>query len=174
MEILNQECPVCHKKTLRLIDKEYNVPYFGKISLFTMICDNCGFSKSDVESLEKKEAVRYELLIENEKDLNTKVVKSSSAKIIVPRILSIEPGIASQGYITTIEGVLNRVLYGLRLRYDAEPNKKLKNMIKKIEKVKAGHESIKVIIEDPNGNSAILSEKAVKKAIKNRDTKNKK
>ena len=45
---------------------------------------------------------------------------------------------------------------------DDAVKKKAKNMVKKLNKVLVGREKLKIIIEDPSGNSAILSERAVK------------
>ena len=49
-----QHCPMCHKKELELSEKETEVPYFGKLALFSMTCHNCKYHKSDVEALEEK------------------------------------------------------------------------------------------------------------------------
>ena len=43
---------------------------------------------------------------------------------------------------------------------------KAKNLLKKLGRVMWGQEKIKIIIEDPNGNSAIISDKAVKEPMK--------
>ena len=43
---------------------------------------------------------------------------------------------------------------------------KAKNLLKKIQKISWGQEKAKLIIEDPSGNSAIISEKAVKSKLK--------
>ena len=39
-------------------------------------------------------------------------------------------------------------------------------MLKKIQKIMWGEENSKITIEDPSGNSAIISEKAVKSKLK--------
>jgi C4-type Zn-finger protein len=49
---------------------------------------------------------------------------------------------------------------------DEAARKRAKNMIKKLNKVIFGKEKIKITIEDPTGNSAIISEKAVKNKLK--------
>jgi len=43
---------------------------------------------------------------------------------------------------------------------------KAKNMLKKILRVMWGQEKLKIIVEDPSGNSAIISDKAVKSSLK--------
>ncbi|MBN2459690.1 hypothetical protein JXB28_05370 [Candidatus Woesearchaeota archaeon] len=48
---------------------------------------------------------------------------------------------------------------------DEEDKKKAKNILKKLLRVMWGQEKLKMVIEDPSGNSAIISEKAVKSKL---------
>ena len=48
---------------------------------------------------------------------------------------------------------------------DQDKKKKAKNLLKKLNKVLWGQEPLKIIIEDPTGNSAIISDKAVKSKL---------
>ncbi len=49
---------------------------------------------------------------------------------------------------------------------DEEDKKKAKNLLKKLLNITWGKEKQKIIIEDPSGNSAIISDKAVKSHFK--------
>ena len=75
-----------------------------------------------------------------------------------------EAGPASNGYVTNVEGLLERVKKNIESAADAEDDaaakKKAKNLIKKLNKVLVGRESLKIIIEDPTGHSVIISDKA--------------
>jgi len=172
MEVLKgQTCPVCLKKTLELSEDERDIPYFGKIYLFSMKCSKCDFFKSDLEAEENKGPSSYTFTIESEKDLLVRVVKSSSAKIKFPSLRSkLEPAGASEGYVSNIEGVINRfekILITERDTTDDKSAKKsAKNLLKKLWKVKLGELPLKIIIEDPTGNSSIISERAEIKKIK--------
>ena len=165
-----QPCPLCHEKTLVLTERETEVPYFGKVYLFSMTCTNCKYHKADVEALEQKEPVKYEFEISSEEDMKVRVVKSSEATVKLPHIATITPGPASQGYVTNIEGILNRVKYQIESLIEMEEveedKKKAKNLLKKITQITLGQEKQKIIIEDPSGNSAIISDKAVKSPLK--------
>ena len=165
-----EPCPLCHEKSLILTEREVEVPYFGKIFLFSMTCNNCKYHKADIEATEKKEPVKYEFEISSEKDMKVRIVKSSEATVKLPHIATITPGPASQGYVTNIEGVLNRVKYQIEsakeMEEDEEDKNKAKNLLKKITKIIWGQEKQKLIIEDPSGNSAIISDKAVKSSLK--------
>lgn len=162
-----QTCPMCRAKALILTEHEKEVPYFGKVYLFSMTCSNCKYHIADVEAVEKKEPCKVSIEINSEDDMKIRVVKSSNATVKIPRILTIEPGPAAQGYITNIEGLLNRAKHGIEIARDSAEDKadqkKAKNLLKKIQKIKWGQEPITITLDDPTGNSAIISEKAVKK-----------
>ena len=167
-----QPCPMCLKSTLTLTEAEKEVPYFGKVFLFSMDCENpeCNYHKADIESANKGEPTKWSYDITKEEDMRIRVVKSSEATVRLPRIMNIEPGPASNGYVTNIEGILNRAKVMLeKVRDDSEDSddrKKAKNMIKKLQDVMWGHDTLKITIEDPSGNSAIISDKAVKEKLK--------
>jgi zinc finger protein len=164
-----QPCPMCHKKTLTLTEQEKEIPYFGKVYVFGMTCSECKYHKADLEMAESQEPARYVFEVKDEEDLKVRVVKSSEALVKIPRIMTIEPGPAAIGFITNIEGLLNRAKHALQsARDDAEDiseKKKIKNMLKKIQNIMWGRDSIKITIEDPTGNSAIISDRALKKKL---------
>ncbi|MBT3406510.1 ZPR1 zinc finger domain-containing protein [Candidatus Woesearchaeota archaeon] len=170
--LTEQDCPFCHKKTLTMMEQEREVPYFGKVFVFSMDCssDGCNYHKADIECAETHEPSKYVLEVTSEEDMKVRVVRSSQATIKIPRIATITPGPASNGYITNVEGILNRIkVQTEKLRDEAdspEERKKAKNMVKKLQKIMWGEDSIKITIEDPTGNSAIISEKAVKSKMK--------
>ncbi|MFW6450228.1 MAG: ZPR1 zinc finger domain-containing protein, partial [Nanoarchaeota archaeon] len=103
-----QKCPMCAKNNLTLTEQEREVPYFGNVFLFAMHCSSCGYKKSDIESAEEREPAKYTFEISSADDLGVRLVKSAQATVKLPRILTIEPGVASVGYITNIEGLLVR------------------------------------------------------------------
>ena len=109
--IMGQPCPLCHEKTLELTEEDVEVPYFGRVSIFSMTCSNCKYHKADIEAVEKKEPCKYTFEISSENDMKVRVVKSSEATVKIPHIATIESGPASQGFVTNIEGILNRVKY---------------------------------------------------------------
>ncbi len=170
-KLKNQPCPICRKNTLTLTEEEVDVPHFGKTYLFSMICEDCKYHQSDVESAEQKEPCRLTIMIDSEKDMNIKIVKSSNASIKIPELrVSVESGPASDGYISNVEGVLDRfkkIIEGERDEAEEDDiKKKAKNLLKKIWKVKLGEIPIKVIIEDKSGNSAIISDKVKVEKLK--------
>ena len=166
----NNPCTFCRTNNLTLMQHQREVPFFGKVLLFSMTCSNCKYHKADVELLEKNEPAKWTIVVENEEDLKTRVIKSSQATVKIPHIMTIEPGEAANGYVSNVEGILRRVKHQLETARDGEDDntkkKKLKNMLKKLQKVMWGQEKLTITIEDPTGNSAIVSEKAEMKKIK--------
>jgi zinc finger protein len=151
------------------MEEEREIPYFGKAYLFSMSCSNCKFHKADVETEQKQDPCKYTIDIESEKDMQIRVVKSGNATVKIPHMISMEPGESSSGFISNIEGVLNRfkvIIEGMRdNEEDPSLKKKAKNMLKKLNKAMWGQEKLKLIIEDPSGNSAIISDKAKKSKL---------
>lgn len=169
-ELKDQKCPVCGEAKLSLAQDEVEVPFFGKTFIFSMNCTACKYHKSDVESIDEKEPVKYSFEISSEEDMKVRVIRSSNGFVKIPHIASIEPGEGANGYVTNVEGILNRIKHQIEVLKEAEEDeeakKKAKNLLKKITKVMWGQEKAKLIIEDPTGNSAILSEKAEKSKLK--------
>ena len=153
------------EKKLVLTEETKDIPYFGKTYIFSMICGGCGFHKNDVEAAEQKEPCKITFQVENEKDLSVRVVKSSEASVNIPQLKAhMTPGPASEGFISNIEGVIDKfknIIEDQRdLSEDDDEKKTAKNLLKKIWKVKCGDIPVDIIIEDSSGNSAIISEKA--------------
>lgn len=168
IEILEGEkCPVCSANTLTLTEAERDIPFFGNVALFSMDCSSCGYHKADVECEQSKGASKYTFEVKSEEDLKVRVVKSSNATVKIAHVGSIEPGDTANGYVTNIEGVLNRMKRQVEFirdnSNDTTEQKKAKNIVKKLTKVLWGQESIKITLDDPTGNSVIISERAIKK-----------
>ncbi len=169
-ELSGQDCMMCGEKKLTLHEEEIDIPHFGKTFVFGMYCGACGYRKSDLETAESSTPMQYTIEVDSEEDMSVKIVKASSASIKIPRIINMESGPASNGFITNIEGLLERVKKAIQSAADAEDDdkaakKKAKNMIKKINNVILGREPLKIILSDPDGNSAIISDKVVKKKL---------
>ena len=164
-ELTGQQCAFCGENKLTLREEEVEIPFFGRVFVLSMDCTGCGYRKADVEPAEQKEPCRYTLEVTSDADLNIKIIKSAEATVKIPRVITIESGPASEGYITNVEGLLEKVKSMIQSAADAEEDDpaaktKAKNLIKKLNKVLVGREPLKIIIEDLSGHSAIISDKA--------------
>ena len=81
-----------------------------------------------------------------------------------------ESGPSSEGYVSNIEGVLDRFVKIIEAQKESSDDdgekKSAKNLLKKIRKIKYGDVATKMVIEDMSGNSAIISEKAKLEKLK--------
>ena len=172
-EIMFSDCPVCGgKKTLEVTNRTDNIPYFGDILETAVSCKSCGYQTSDSISLEHNDPIRFILTIDNSK-LNVRVAKSQTATVTLPELgLKVEPGPKSQGYVSNVEGILNRfedaVIRALKLegdKIDSDVQENALNIIDYIAKIKLGELSTLLILEDPFGNSVIDDEDAEKELL---------
>ena len=173
METIDGElCPFCNEKTLTLTETSRDIPFFGVCHIFSMDCTSCKYHKADIEAENNTgEPVKWTLDITSEEDMKIRVIKSSEATVKIPNVGSIESGETANGYVTNVEGVLNRIKVQTEHLRDAadsdedDMKTKAKNRIKKITRIMWGQEKGQLIIEDPSGNSAIISPKAVKSKL---------
>ena len=107
--VSGEQCPMCGKNTLTLMETRRDIPFFGICYLFSMTCSNCHYHKADIESEEDKDPIAIEFTIQKEEDMKVRVVKSASATVKIPRIITVESSEASNGYITNVEGLLMKL-----------------------------------------------------------------
>ncbi len=170
------QCPICGKKPIKILTHAHTIPYFRKVIEVTIICEHCGFRHSDILIAGERDPMRYELEISSERDMLIRVVRSSSGTIRIPELgVTIEPGPKSYGFVSNVEGVLNRVLDVLEMLERSETDEKklerIRELKKKINLIKEGKEKATLIIDDPTGKSAIISEKARKRKLTKEEIK---
>lgn len=166
-------CPLCSKELVTNWVKD-NIPFFGEVMHITSMCE-CGLRYSDTMIMAQSKPIRYEIKVTTREDLDVRVVRSTSGTIRIPELgVDIEPGPASESFISNIEGVLDRVgdILEMVVRWNEESQtRRAKELQSIIEKVKAGEFEITVIIEDPLGNSAIIAEKATHRELTEEEAK---
>jgi len=165
---MKHRCPGCGKEISSIFERE-SIPYFSDILIISASCD-CGFRYVDVIVLGESDPVRYTLAVSCEGDLSSRVIRSTSGIIRIPELgLELESGPACNGFISNIEGILNRFVGAVELAVSGDATddsrERGRELLKKIEEVKSGKFPVTVIIEDSSGNSAIISEKAIKEQI---------
>ncbi len=156
------KCPVCGRD-MKVEEYLYDMPLVGKVILSSGRCEVCGYRWSDVRLAEPRGPRKIIYRVERPGDENTVIIRASTATIRIPELgVEIIPGPASRGYITTIEGLILDILEKTEFLC-SEPDAPLEECKKKIEllkKARDGKIKYTVIMEDPEGVSAILSEKA--------------
>jgi len=156
-------CPNCKEKAV-MSEVIYEMPFFGEALITTISCANCKYKLNDVIALKENNPKIYKKIIKTKKDMFLKVIRNSNATIKIKEFgLELKPADFSEGFMTNIEGVLNKfenILLQLQKSKLAEKQKK--KVLELIEKVKKAKENkIKFTIEliDKSGNSAIIKEK---------------
>ncbi len=170
-QVENEQCPMCAKKTAVFTEYETPDPYAGTIFIFSLSCKSCGYKKSDLELENSSGPAEYTLKVETIEDLNIRVIKSGDCEIIIPKLgVSVDSTLEGEHFVSNVEGVLQRFRKQLEFLKEGEEEKevrkRIKNLLKKFDKVLRGEEPITIKIKDLSGNSAIISEKATVKKLK--------
>jgi len=166
--ITTSNCPICNAE-ITFDWETKDIPHFGEAMIIAGVCGCCGFKISDTILLSQGEPVRYTITIEEPEDLNARVIRSTSGTIRIPELgIDVEPGPASEAYISNVEGVLSKVKgivsFATKSARDSgveENALRGECILERIERAMEGEGPLTVILEDPLGNSAIVSEKAV-------------
>ena len=164
-------CPVCSAE-MQFCWESTDIPHFGEAMVIAGIC-NCGYRHSDTILLSQKDPVRYAMPVSDLADLDARVIRSSRGTLRIPELgVDIEPGFASESYISNVEGVLERiegvVQFATRSAREAgsqEATEKGEDILEKIALAREGRFAFTLILEDPLGNSAIDCQKAVKSPL---------
>lgn len=168
---LDYPCPICNSENGLILNVHTSeIPYFGEHTEMTIICNECGWRNTDFIPSEGKKPSFWSLVIDNSELMTTRVVRSSSCTVrIVELGLEVEPGDNATGYISNVEGVLNRfsdaiaMIQRSAIRDGEEGKEKVEScqeLIDRISKIKNGEEPVELLLLDPNGHSQILHESA--------------
>lgn len=167
LTVTRSVCPLCNNELVTNWVPQ-NIPFFGEVMHITSQCD-CGFRYSDTLIMTQREPMHYELKIKSEDDLNSRVVRSTSGTVRIPELgIDIEPGPASESFISNIEGVLDRVVDILEMvtRWgEEEKTSRARELLSIIEKIMKGEHEVTIVIDDPLGNSAIFAKNAIRRKL---------
>lgn len=154
-------CPVCHS-TVDVHWHQDNIPYFGDVMEISSVCP-CGFRYADMLILSQREPLRHTLKVCSEGHMFRRVIRSTSGTLRIPEWgIDIEPGPASEAYVSNVEGVLDRiesvVSMARKWAEAQEEVEKADQLLRTIDDARIGNAEFTLIIEDPLGNSAIVGE----------------
>ncbi len=153
-------CPSCDTESMLTSQTEYEVEHFGSVLLSVVNCQKCGYKHTDVITLTEREPIALTAKISSVEDLNMRVIKSGTATVSIPEFgASITPGPYSEGYISNIEGILERVEDALTFMLTTADGKRLAKGEKILKHIQMAKDTPRftLVIKDPFGNSAIVS-----------------
>lgn len=175
---VEQPCPICFSdEGLTMIAHTSEIPYFGEHTQLTILCPSCGWKHTDFIPAEGKKPGAFSLEIEGIDMLSVRIIRSSSCTIKIEELgLEVEPGGATTGYVSNIEGVLNRFQGAVEMMYrqaktsnEKETIGKCEALLEKINLVKDGNLMVEITLLDPMGHSQILHENAVSRELTERE-----
>jgi zinc finger protein len=165
---VNGPCASCGEEVEYVYQTE-TIPYFSDILIVSSLCPVCGYRYTNTQMLRESEPVRFTFRVETPEDLSVRVVRSMSGCLRIPELgVEIDPGPACEGFVTNVEGVLDRILSvidGALVWAEAEERVRAEILKEEIDGAKAGEFPVTLIIEDPAGNSMIVSERAVREPL---------
>ena len=177
---VGQSCPICgNENSLKMMAHSSEIPYFGEHTQITMSCNSCGWRVTDFIPAEGKKAGSWTLIVSSTEHISARVVRSSSCTVRIAELgLEVTPGSSSTGYISNVEGVLDRfasAIGTIRRQADVENDEvtktKCDELLSKIDMVKSGELVVTLELLDPVGHSQILHEEAVSSEISDEDAK---
>lgn len=148
------------------------IPFYRDVIISSFNCDHCHIVNNTIESANKiqEHGTRIKLEVTDANDLNRELVKSDNATLTIP-IVDFEIQAQTQkGILTTVEGVIDRVISNLdsdiKLKKETDPEltEKLKAFVEKLHDLKQFKlGNFEVIVDDPSGDSFIENPNAPKK-----------
>ena len=154
-------CPSCDDESIVSSQSEYEVDHFGSVLINVSSCQKCGYKHTDVTTLTAREPTALSAKITNVDDLNIRVIKSGTATVSIPEFgATITPGPYSEGFITNVEGILDRIKDALTFMLASATGKRLargQRMLKELEMIREEPKEFTLVIKDPLGNSALVS-----------------
>jgi len=157
-------CPVCQTEINYLYQTD-EIPYFSEILIISALCPSCGYRLADTQILRNSEPTRWELGIGTPDDMMIRVIRSTNGTITIPELgVRIDPGPACEGFISNVEGVLDRignVLKNLLSWAETDDEReRIRCLQESLANVKEGKLAVTLVIEDLSGNSAIIADRA--------------
>lgn len=169
-------CFSCGEGRLSVGHTAIDIPHFGEVDIIAISCHVCGYRSTDVIPSMTGPPASHKLVLDRPEALLARVVRSSTSTVLIPELgVRIDPGIASEGYITNAEGILERVrgileimirdLYNAPIEdIDSGQHEKKDRisrallLIDSIDACKAGRMPLTLTIADPYGHSALIGE----------------
>lgn len=124
-------------------------------------CEHCGYSNNEIQSGGEiaSKGIRISVKVDKQTDLNRRVVKSDFSSVRIEELDFEVPARSQKGEVTTIEGIIDRVIRGLeqdqpvRRIQHPEAAEQIDTFVGKLKELKEVKTPFTITIEDIAGNS---------------------
>lgn len=155
-------CPSCSRDCETNM-KKVEVPYFKEVLLMATSCEVCGYKTNEVRPTKgiSEKGVRYELKMTSAADLTRDILKTHDATISIDELELSMGATTLGGKFTTVEGIISNIreqIISLCPFTDSSNNNnatKLEELGRRLQMIKEGEVFVKLILDDPSGNSYI-------------------
>ncbi len=164
-------CPQCADGgTLTMLAMNSEIPYFGEHTQITILCSSCGWKHTDFIPSDGEKPGFSSLVVDNEQKMMVRIVRSSSCTVRIPELdLEVSPGGSSSGYVTNIEGVINRFETAIEtiIRGDDDGNggEIAMQILETLHHVKKGMGEVSLELLDPRGRSQIIHGEVISREL---------
>ena len=164
-------CPQCEEgETLTMLAMNSEIPYFGEHTQITVLCSSCGWKHTDFIPSDGEKPGFSSLVVDNEQKMMVRVVRSSSCTIRIPELdLEVSPGGSSSGYVTNIEGVINRFETAIKTIIRGDDDGKggeiAMQILETLHHVKKGMGEVSLELLDPRGRSQIIHGEVISREL---------
>ena len=177
--VIEQSCPMCYEESsVSMLVNVHEIPYFGEQTELTLACKSCGWRKTDFIAGDGGEPVAWTISV-NSDTLDGRVVRSSSCTVRIPELeIEVEPGVAADGYVSNVEGVISRfedAIGMLKRQAQSEGDRRdvesCEALLLRIADAKSTVDhTISLVLLDPLGHSKIMHDSASSRILTDEDT----
>ena len=164
---IDVSCVICgFDGGLSMLAHTEEIAYFGEHTQVTLTCPDCGWRQTDFIPAEAREGSAHTYRIDSIDDLQVRVIRGSACTVRLLELdLEVRPGSHSTGYVSNIEGVLNRfqdvvdmVARQAAIEDDDGAITELEQLTQAMLEIRAGQREATLELLDPHGHSMILTD----------------
>ena len=171
---IDVSCVICvYDGGISMLAHTEEIAYFGEHTQVTLTCPACGWRQTDFIPAEAREAACQSYHIDSAEDLQVRVIRGSACTVrLVELDLEVRPGSHSTGYVSNIEGVLNRFqevidMVGRQAATEGQQDAiaELTTLTEAMLEIREGQRGATLEFLDPHGHSMILADNVESRAL---------
>ena len=164
---IDVSCIICgYDEGLSMLAHTEEIAYFGEHTQVTLTCNGCGWRQTDFIPAEAREGSCQTFRIDSTEDLQVRVIRGSACTVRLLELdLEARPGSHSPGYVSNVEGVLNRFqdvidMVGREAAIEGNDTAifDLAELTQAMIEIREGRRQATLEFLDPHGHSMILAE----------------